>query len=281
MLRAWLQAGRAGDFYLMLLGARRIGRFFQRGAEEHVGVDVSEKDGVRAMHLGSVTVQSSMRLAAPFELELAYTRGMMVFLLFNDVVRKVLVIGLGGASIPKFIHHHLPQMRVTAVEINPAVLAAARNQFYLPADDERLQIILGDGAAHVRENPGCSDVLMLDAYDGIGLAPDLCSQEFYDSCAESLSSDGILIVNLWGSDKNFDVYLQRIEQSFDGRVLMMPTGRPGNILVFGFKRQAGDLRWKTLRDRAKSLQEQLQIEFLEFVERLRDNNLNTSNRLIV
>lgn len=265
----------------MLRGARRIGRFFQRDAEDNVGVDVSEKDGVRALHLGSVTVQSSMRLAAPFELELTYTRGMMVFLLFNADVREVLVIGLGGGSIPKFIHHHLPQMRVTAVEINPAVLAAARNQFYLPADDERLQIILGDGAAYVSEHPGCADVLMLDAFDGKGLAPDLSSQEFYDNCAEALSSDGILIVNLWGSDQNFDIYLQRIEQSFDGRVLTMPTGRPGNILVFAFKRQVGDLRWKTLRARAKNLQEQFRIEFLEFVERLRDNNPNTSNRLIV
>lgn len=265
----------------MFRGARRIGRFFQRDAQDAAAVDVSEKDGVRALHLGSVTVQSSMRIAAPFELELTYTRGMMGFLLFNDAVREVLVIGLGGGSIPKFIHRHLPQMRVTAVEINPAVLAAARNQFYLPADDERLQIILGDGAAYVRENPRCADVLMLDAYDGTGLAPDLCSQEFYDSCAESLSPDGILIVNLWGSDKKFDVYLQRIEQSFDGRVLMMPTGRPGNILVFAFKRQAGDLRWKTLRERAKNLQEQFRIEFLEFVERLRDNNSNTSNRLII
>jgi spermidine synthase len=264
----------------MLLRARRIGRFFHRDAEDHAGVDVSEKDGVRALHLGSVTVQSAMRIAAPFELELAYTRGMMVFLLFSDAVRRVLVIGLGGGSIPKFIHHQLPQMHVTAVEINPAVLAAARSQFYLPADDERLQIILGDGAAYVKDNPGCADVLMLDAYDATGLAPDLSSQEFYDSCTQALSSDGMLIVNLWGSDMNFDVYLQRIEHSFDGRVLMMPTGRPGNILVFAFKRRMGLLRWKILRERARNLQQQLPIEFLEFVERLSENNRSTSGHLI-
>jgi spermidine synthase len=265
----------------MFRAARRVGRFFQRDAQEHVGVDVSEKDGVRALHLGSVTVQSAMRIAAPFELELTYTRGMMIFLLFNAAVRSVLVVGLGGGSVPKYLHRYLPQIRVTAVEINPAVLAAARSQFHLPADDERLQVILGDGAAYVREHPASNDVLMLDAFDAHGLARDLSSQEFYDDCARALTADGMLIVNLWGSDKNFDVYLQRIEQSFDGRVLMLPTGRPGNILLFAFKRQAGDLRWKTLRERAKNLQEEFGIEFIEFVERLRDNNLNTSNRLIV
>ena len=73
--------------------------------------------------------------------------------------------------------------------------------------------------------------------------------------------------------------LQRIEQSFSRRVLVMPTGRPGNIVVFGFRRAPADLRWNTLRERARALAEDYRIEFLEFVERLRDNNPNTSNRL--
>ena len=244
-------------------------------------MDISENDGVRALHLGSATVQSAMRISAPFDLELAYSRGVMAFLLFRDDAREVLVIGLGGGSIPKYIHRYLPQMRVTSVELNPAVLAAARQHFYLPDDDDRLGVVLGDGAAYVRNHPHAANVLVLDAFDGKGLASDLTSQEFYDSCLEALTEDGILVVNLWGSDKNFDVYLQRIEQSFEGRVLLTPTGRPGNIVIFAFKRRGGDLRWKALRERARVLQDQHHIEFLEFVERLRDNNLNTSNRLIV
>ena len=122
---------------------------------------------------------------------------------------------------------------------------------------------------------------MVDAFDSNGVPPDLRSQDFYHACAGALAPSGILVVNIWGSDKNFDIYLQRIEQACAGRVLVMPTGRPGNIIVFGFRRDPGDLRWKTLRERARLLQEQYRIEFLEFVERLRDNNLNTANRLLV
>lgn len=262
-------------------GVRRIGRFLQRDAEESTSVDISEMNGVRALHLGNATVQSAMRLSAPYELELTYTRGMMCFLLFSDQVSEVVILGLGGGSIPKYIHRHLPQMRVTAVELNPAVVSAARSQFHLPDEDERLRIFIGDGVPYIRDNLDSTDVLMLDAYDAQGLPPDLSSQEFYDSCAEALTADGILVINLWGSDRKFDVYLQRIEQSFGGRVLVMPTGRPGNIIIFAFKRHAGDLRWKMLRERAKQLQAELRIEFLDFVERLRDNNINTSNRLIV
>src|SRR5688500_19561600 len=45
-------------------------------------VYVSERHGVRSLHIGSDTVQSSMRLSRPNDLELSYTRSMMAFLLF-------------------------------------------------------------------------------------------------------------------------------------------------------------------------------------------------------
>jgi len=262
-------------------GIRRVGKLMNRDAgDEMSDVEISELDGVRALHLGSVTVQSAMRISAPFDLELNYSRAMMSFLLFNDKVRDILIIGLGGGSIPKFVHHYLPPMRVTTVELNPAVIAAARNHFMLPQDDERLRVIEGDGIVYVQDNPESADVLMLDAFGAYGVAPGLTTQSFYDSSYEALSRDGILIANLWGSDKNFDVYLQRIEQACHGRVLVLPTGLPGNILVFGFKRAAGDLRWKSLRDRAKALQEvHPKLRFLDYVERLKDFNLHSANRL--
>jgi spermidine synthase len=261
--------------------ASRFIRNIHRSVSAGNSVDVSESDGVRSLHLGTSTVQSSMRLSAPYDLELAYTRGIMMFLLFAPDVRKVLAIGLGGGSIPRFIHHYLPQIQTTVVDINPRVIAVARSHFMLPPDDERLRVIEADGAQYLREHPGRAGLLIIDAFDSRGVPPDLCSQDFFDSCAEAVTADGLMAINLWGSDRNYDVYLQRIEKSFAQRVLVLPTGRPGNIVVFGFRRTPADLRWASLRERAKVLQEDYPIEFLEFVERLRDNNPNTSNRLII
>lgn len=266
---------------LFRLGPRTFARSIHRKVSGDNSVDVSESEGVRSLHLGSATVQSSMRLSTPHDLELTYTRGIMGFLLFRPQARNVLAIGLGGGSIPKFVHHYLPELSMRVVEINPQIIAIARSHFHLPEDDERLQVIEGDGAEYLREHPAGAEILIIDAFDSQGVPPDLCSQSFFDSCSEALTLDGMMAINLWGSDRNFDVYLQRIEQSFSGRVLVLPTGRPGNIVVFGFRRTPPDLRWATLRERAKGLQDKLKIEFLEFVERLRDNNLNTSNRLIV
>jgi spermidine synthase len=259
----------------------RIGNFIHKSVTDAASIEVTEQDGVRSLHLGSVTVQSSMRVAAPYELVLTYTRGMMAFLLFQPAPREVLAIGLGGGSLPKFMRRYVIGARTTVVEINPQVVAVARSHFHLQADDEYLHVVTGDGAEYVRNPPTANDILLVDSYDSHGIARNLSSRDFYDACFAALSPHGILVVNLWGSDKNFDTYLQRIEQAFSGRILIMPTGRPGNIIVFAFRRDPGDLRWKTLRERGKALQEQYRIEFLEFVERLRDNNLNTVNRLLL
>ncbi|MFA6179963.1 MAG: polyamine aminopropyltransferase [Candidatus Methylopumilus sp.] len=265
----------------MLRIGRRISRAIQRGMAGEDSVEVSETDGVRSLYLGSETVQSAMRVKAPYELELTYSRGMMMFLLFAGNARRVLMVGLGGGSVAKYIHHYLPELHTRVVEINPKVIQIARSHFYLQEDDERLEVIQDDGVAYLQQNPGTADVLLLDVFDSQGVPPDLYNQAFFDTCAESLTLDGMMAVNLWGSDKNFDVYLQRIEQSFSQRVLVLRTGRPGNIVVFGFKRLPKDLRWASLRERAKQLEQHHKVEFLEFVEKLREHNPNTNHRLLL
>lgn len=256
-------------------------RAIKRGFGQADEIEVNEVDGVRALYLGSNTIQSAMRVNTPYQLELTYSRAMMLFLVFARQAGDVLMIGLGGGSVAKYIHHFLPALRSRVVEINPDIIRTARSHFYLPEDDNRLAVILDDGVDYLQQHANTADVLLLDVFDSKGVPVDMYNQDFFDTCAASLRLDGMLAVNLWGSDKNFDIYLQRIEQSFARRVLVLKTGRPGNIVVFGFKRTPVDLRWSSLRERARELETQHSIEFLEFVEKLRDHNPNTSNRLLL
>jgi len=260
--------------------AKHLMRGFTHGAADEA-VEVSESDGVRALHLGSSTIQSAMRIRDPFALELAYTRGMMCFLLFNDEVQEMLTIGLGGGSIAKYVHAYCPGIVSRVIEINPNIIQVARNQFCVPENDSRLQVIEGDGLQYLSEHTDSCDVLMIDAFDSNGIPPNFCSQDFFDQCASSLRSDGILAINLWGSDKKFDVYLQRIEHSFAGKALILPTGRPGNVAVFGFKREPADLRISSLRMRAKALEKTHRIEFVQFVEKMAQHNASTANRIFM
>ncbi len=79
-----------------------------------------------------------MRLARPNDLELAYTRSMMAFLLFNAAPRRVLMVGLGGGSLAKFIYHRLPEaVYARCWRSTRDVVAIARRFFQVPAADER------------------------------------------------------------------------------------------------------------------------------------------------
>ena len=239
-------------------------RFFKRRIHKAVSdldtVEISEQDGVRFLHLGNDTVQSAMRLSDPNGLELSYTRAMLGFLLLVAPPEKALMLGLGGGSLAKFLYHRMPETKLTAVEINAQVIAAARSFFQLPADDDRLQVVHGDAANYVTEHPGW-DAILLDGFDSGCQVESLATQDFYDHCAMALTQHGVLSVNLWGSDPNFDVYLKRIETAFDGRILCLPAERRGNIIVFGFASKPRHTEWEALRNRAARLQADLGLEF--------------------
>jgi spermidine synthase len=213
-----------------------------------------------------------MRLAKPNDLELSYTRSMMAFLIFARAPQRVLMIGLGGGSLAKFIYHRLPDAHVTAVEVNPQVVAIARHYFHVPADDERFNVLTGDGSEYVERVDVSADTLIVDGYDADAHAEELASRSFYVACRERLAPGGIFVVNLWGGDKLFKTLLKRIESAFPGGVLCLPAERPGNIIVFAFRDAPEPFEWTTLEARAVALEKALGLEFTRFAEHLRTMN---------
>ena len=252
-----------------------------KAVADPASVDVSERDGVRSLHLGSDTVQSSMRLSAPTDLELPYTRSMMAFLLFHPEPKDILMVGLGGGSLAKFIHHRLPACRSTALEINPQVLAIARSHFFLPPNDERLDVRLEEGSQFVATHPASFDAILSDGFDGMTLAEPLSTELYFSDCRRALSENGVFAINLWGSDRNFPTYQQRIADCFDNFTLCLPAEKHGNIIVFAFNRSQGSPRWEELRERARALETLYGLDFLRFVDRLHDLNLHTGKRLMI
>lgn len=252
----------------------KFNRKVHKAVSDFEMVEVTEMDGVRSMHLGSPTIQSSMSVKDPFALVLAYSWGALSSLLFKPDARKLLLVGLGGGSIAKYVWKHCPQIKQTVVELNPQVIQVARSHFFVPDDDARLQIIEGDGIAYLQQHPGSVDWLMMDAFGSNGLPPDFCTQAFFDDCADALTPDGLFTINLWGSDKRFDIYMQRMEQTFEQRVLMMPTGKPGNIIVFGFKAELPIPDLATLRKRSQDAMQTHRINFPDLIDRLQGANPN-------
>ncbi len=242
-------------------------------------VEVSEEDGVRSLHLGGDAIQSSICLARPNELALHYTRAMMAFLLFQPQPREVLMIGLGGGSMARYIHQRMPQTHTTVVEINPKVLAAARSQFRFPEEDDCLKVVIADGADYIGEHPGAADVLLVDGFDDGKQPAVLCSQAFYDAAYASLRPGGVMAVNFMAEEKKLDVYLQRIEKSFDERVICLNAADKVNIIAFAFRREAREIAWTELKKRARSLKSVHDLPLEDFVGGLKKLNPHTKTVL--
>lgn len=245
-----------------------MSRFPRKNASGETAITVSEQKGIRFLHLGGSMIQSAMRVTAPNELELRYTQCMMGFMLFNPQPAKILMIGLGGGSLAKFVHSQLPETRTTIIEINPDIIRTAHSLFAVPAPDERLVILHADGARYIQEHALCADIIMVDGFDNDLQIPGLCSAEFYQQAHQALTKHGILVINLLSRDKKLDTYLQRIKTVFENRVITLLSEIRGNLIVFAFKQSPGKLAWKTLLKHAHMLEQHHTLPFQDFVTEL-------------
>lgn len=239
-------------------------------------IDISEEAGVRYLHFGSDWVQGAMRIRKPNALELAYTREMMAGLLLRDGLaddagrwpRDVLIIGLGAASLAKFVYHNCPQARIKVVEIAPQVVAAARQFFKLPAEDARFSIHVGCGAQYVLENDRHFDYVLVDGFDRNARAGALDTLPFYQAVRSRLSDHGLMAVNLFGRSRGYKASLERIIAAFDDRALAFPSCDSGNVVAFGATGEGVERPITELRERAAALKAATGLDLLATVTRL-------------
>ncbi|HJW11457.1 MAG TPA: fused MFS/spermidine synthase [Albitalea sp.] len=192
---------------------------------------VYEDERTVSLHFDIAAIQSRMRRADPTALELDYTRTMMGFLLIEASPASLLMIGLGGGSLPKYCHKHLPAADVTVVEINPHVIAL-RDAFFVPADGERFRVVQGDGAQFVAAPPQRYDVLMVDGFSYDGQPPALGTTAFYRACRAALTPRGVMVVNLHAEAPDCAELRDRIGCAFDGQLHVVRSEDGGNCVVF-------------------------------------------------
>jgi spermidine synthase len=210
-----------------------------------------------------------MRLDAPDELALAYTRAMMAALLFNPEPQDVVLVGLGGGSLAKFIHRRLPRTRIVALEVDVRVVAAAHRMFHLPLGKPRLRVVVRDGAAYLAEHPASTDVIFLDAFVNHRQAPTIRTAAFYRDARKALRPGGVLVVNYMSDDPGLRAYLRRLAAAFEGRLVALRAIGEDNVIVFAFADDPGVVTPISLTGRAIALQHRHGLEFRSFAADLR------------
>ncbi len=214
---------------------------------------IMEGDGIRSLHFGSSAVQGAMYVARPFDIALEYVRQMMMWLLFREEAEHIVQLGLGAAALTKYCHRHLSPARITAVELDPGVVDICRRHFALPPDDDRLEILNMDALDYVSDfsRRRSIDILQVDLYDAQADGPVLSSEAFYAACANCLSFQGMMTVNLYCQNADHIRHIQAIEASFEA-VAWLPEVHDGNIVALAFKR-APSVDFEDLRRRARDI----------------------------
>lgn len=235
---------------------------------------------LRYLYFNTRLMQSAMRLKTPDSLDLRYTQKMMAFLLFHGRPKRLVLLGLGGGSLIKFCYRRLPGTHLTAVELNPHVLAY-RDLFLVPQDDERLSIIEGDGAAYVEAAEKGIDVLLVDTFDKEGFAPELASREFFQNAWDKLSGNGVLVVNLAGEPATYAGLVSEVMTVFDDQVIVISVPEDGNHILYAFKARNFEPRWRTVHNLAKELKARYSLDFPRFAEKMeRASRQGVARRLL-
>lgn len=187
-----------------------------------------EKDGAR---------QSVVKPGDPEHLELPYARAVMAGLALHPQPRRILVVGLGGGTLPSFLRVHFPQAVIDAAEIDPGVAEVAVNYFEF-REDEKMKIRLGDGRAWIEKAPAASyDLIILDAYGANSVPMSLATVEFLRAVRRALSEDGLVISNVWGPLSNplYDDMVRTYEEVFE-ELYIVHAPNSGNRIVLALPR---------------------------------------------
>jgi spermidine synthase len=216
-------------------------------------VTLSEQDGVRYLHFGTEWVQGAMRIRKPDWPELEYAQQMMAWMLFIKSPRAICQLGLGAATLTKYCYRQFADAKITAIELNPSVIAICESMFKLPPNDERLNVIEMDALDFVEDpaNYEAFDVLQCDLYDATARGPVLDTPEFYQACNACLAPGGMMTVNLFGDHPSFNKNIKAMKFAF-GQVICLPEVHDGNVVALCFKERR-EIDTKALAARAAQI----------------------------
>ncbi len=170
---------------------------------------VFDESGLRCMKFSRAAAagrQSCQFLRDPTRLVFNYTQMMMGALYLDPQPRRVLILGLGGGTLPSAIAAWPGTTLVDVVEIDPAVVRVA-TQFFGFTPGPRLRVHEEDGRVFVKRALRAGeryDLVMLDAFDHEYIPEHLLTREFLGEVKTLLGEHGVLAANTFSNSRLYD-----------------------------------------------------------------------------
>jgi spermidine synthase len=196
-----------------------------------------DEQGLRTMRfeVGGAR-QTVAKIDDPDHLELAYSRSMPAAMTLVAEPKRALIVGLGGGTIPRFLRKHFPQLAIDVVEIDPDVVAVAK-QFFGVQEDDKLRLFVDDGRQFISRARSQYDIIFLDAFSADSIPYHLATREFLGEVRRALTEGGIVAANVWssGSNRLYSSMIRTYEAAFPA-VYLIDVAGSGNRIVLGLSK---------------------------------------------
>ncbi|QGX38477.1 spermidine synthase [Permianibacter aggregans] len=198
---------------------------------------IDEKANVRCMRFvvhnrGGTHNQSCKDLNEPRRLVFDYAQKVMMGLLLKPEPKSILIVGLGGGSLPMAFHELLPNAVITSVEIDPAVTRAAKAYFdYQENDFVRTET--ADARVFIKRamfRKQQWDWIILDAFNGDYIPEHLMTMEFFQEVKSVLAPGGLVTANTFSTSRLYDHESTTYQASFKNLLILKSS--KGNRVIF-------------------------------------------------
>lgn len=207
-------------------------------AYAHIVV-TDDGNGLRTLRFGRHGArQSVVRLGDPDHLGLPYSRVALAGLALCETPRRILVVGLGGGTLPAFLHKHYPDATIDVAEIDPDVVFVAK-QFFGFREDERMRVHVADGRAFIEGVRQPYDAILLDAFGADSVPAHLTTQEFLRAVRRAVTPGGVVVGNVWdgGYNRLYDSMVRTYRAAFDELFVLRVEDSANRILLALPRRQ--------------------------------------------
>lgn len=236
-------------------------------------VRVIDQEDFRTLSFDGTT-ESRMSLRNPLSGHFEYTEFFHMPWLWNTQMNTVLMVGLGGASTQRAFQNYYPALSIETVEIDPVVLAVAREYFYFN-ESPRQRVHLEDGRVFLRRTRQQYDAILMDAYTenryGSFLPQHLVTKEFFELARARLTTNGVLAYNVignlrgWRTDLLGAIY-QTLRSVFP-QVYLFPATESHNVVLLATQSKL-PANLSLLQQRATVLLRQRRVTLPTFWTRL-------------
>lgn len=233
---------------------------------------VSQDDSCRYLRFGYDRIQSAMGLADSVSLKVPYTAYLSLGLVFTRP-KRVLMIGLAGGAMVRFLAAYYPLIEIDVVEIDADVVHVA-TQYFGIQKNVTCKVYVGDGRVFVKQTEQYYDWIILDAFHADTVPYHLTTIEFLEDVKRVLRPGGVVTANIarLGPGILYRSMIRTFTEAFS-QVYLFPVPNRGNIVVVATDAQKRRLGTSLIHE-MKQLKEctQSALDLLEVYPPLLEEN---------